>query len=213
MSHIYLDLDGTLTDPYEGISKSILYALEQLGVAPPGEDVLRECIGPPLLASFASLVGESRADEALQHYRGRFADIGWRENSPYAGIHDALGALVQSNFRLFVATSKPTVFADRIVSHFGLAEYISTVHGSGLDGARTNKAELLEHAISENRSTEAVMIGDRKHDAIGAAHNSIPFIGVLYGYGSREELTAAGATMLAATPVELPGLVHQALSR
>jgi len=132
--HLYFDLDGTLTDPFEGISKSIVYALDRLGEAPPAEDVLRQCIGPPLLASFDSLVGETRARDALTFYRERFGDVGWQENSPYDGIRELLQGMDDSGRTLYVATSKPTVYAERIVSHFDLREFFDGVFGSEQPG-------------------------------------------------------------------------------
>lgn len=207
MVDVYLDLDGTLTDPYEGISKSILYALDRLGEAPVDEIRLRQTIGPPLFETFAALVGAESAAAALAYYRERFGDVGWKENVPYPGIPEALEELADNGFRLFVATSKPTVFAERICAHFGLAPYFTRIFGSELDGTRTDKAELLAHAMAANSSTMAIMVGDRKHDAIGALHNKIPFIGVLYGYGSKQELQSEGAATYVTTPSELPGCV------
>jgi phosphoglycolate phosphatase len=206
--NVYIDLDGTLTDPYEGISKCICYALERMGLPSPGDAQLRSYIGPPLLDTFTPLVGEELAPKALAYYRERFGDVGWLENIPYDGIHDALGALTEAGNRCFVATTKPHVFARRIVEHFGMAQYFTDVYGSELDGTRTDKTELLEYAQARRSvERESVMIGDRHHDIIGAANNGLRAIGVTYGYGSAEELTAAGAESLAASPRDLPGLV------
>ena len=205
---IYIDLDGTLTDPYEGITKCICYALERMDFPLPGDAELRTFIGPPLMDTFTPLVGAELAPRALEHYRERFGDIGWLENIPYDGIHDALAALIGAGHRCFVATTKPHVFARRIVEHFEMAQYFSDVYGSELDGTRTDKTELLEYAqAGRSVSREAIMIGDRHHDIIGAVNNGLRAIGVTYGYGSAEELTGAGAESLAASPRELPGLV------
>jgi phosphoglycolate phosphatase len=201
--HVYFDLDGTLTDPFEGISKSILYALERLGAPPASEDVLKGYIGPPLLDTFAELVGDESAPLGLAYYRERFGDIGWRENVPYPGIEDVLASVRDAGATLYVATSKPTVFAEKIVSHFGLAEYFDDVHGSELDGTRVNKTELLAYYLAQNGSDKAVMIGDRKHDVIGGLDNDMVVIGVTYGYGSERELREAGACRIAARPVEI----------
>ncbi len=206
--NVYIDLDGTLTDPYEGISKCICYALERMGFPLPGDAQLRSFVGPPLLDTFTPLVGEELAPKALEHYRERFSDVGWLENIPYDGIHDALEALTEAGNRCFVATTKPHVFARRIVEHFEMAQYFSDVYGSELDGTRTDKTELLEYAQAKRSvKRESTMIGDRYHDIIGAANNGLRGIGVTYGYGSAEELTAAGAECLAASPQDLPGLV------
>ena len=205
--HVYFDLDGTLTDPFEGISKSIIYALDKLGETRPAENVLRQCIGPPLLASFESLVGEARARDALTFYRERFGDVGWQENIPYVGIPELLQRLVDSGRTLYVATSKPKCYAERIVSHFNLRQFFAGVFGSELDGRRTNKVELLEFALSANASGDAVMIGDREHDVIGAISNDMRIIGVTYGYGTEEELRSAGATQIASSPAAIGALV------
>ncbi len=205
--HVYFDLDGTLTDPFEGISKSIIYALDKLGEARPAENVLRQCIGPPLLASFESLVGEARARDALTFYRERFGDVGWQENIPYDGIHELLQRLSDSGRTLYVATSKPKCYAERIVSHFNLRQFFAGVFGSELGGRRTNKVELLEFALSANASVDAVMIGDREHDVIGAISNDMRIIGVTYGYGTEEELRSAGATQIASSPAAIGALV------
>ena len=203
MDAIFFDLDGTLTDPKPGITRSIQYALDKLGQPTiPTEDELTWCIGPPLRASFVKLLGEASADLAVSLYRERFSDIGLYENSVYPGVVDVLTALRQSGHRLFVATSKAHVFADRIIDHFDLREHFERVFGAELDGTRADKSDLLAYALKTAavESSHAIMIGDRSHDMIGARNNGIRGIGVLYGYGSEQELTAAGASQLCATP-------------
>jgi len=203
MDAIFFDLDGTLTDPKPGITRSIQYALDKLGQQTiPTEDQLTWCIGPPLRSSFVKLLGEASADLAVSHYRERFSEIGLYENSVYAGVEDVLTALRQSGHRLFVATSKAHVFADRIIDHFDLRRHFERVFGAELDGTRADKSDLLAYALKTTAvdSSHAVMIGDRSHDMIGARNNGIKGIGVLYGYGSEKELTAAGAHHLCATP-------------
>jgi phosphoglycolate phosphatase len=204
MDAIYFDLDGTLTDPKIGITRSIQYAVDKLGhPAIPSEDELTWCIGPPLRASFTKLLGgEHSSDRAVSLYRERFADIGIFENSLYAGIADILTALARPGRRLFVATSKPGVFAERIIDHFGLRGHFERVFGSELDGTRSDKTQLLAYALKETSvdPARAIMIGDRSHDIVGARNNGMSAIGVLYGYGSREELTAAGALHVCARP-------------
>lgn len=205
---VYIDLDGTLTDPFEGIAKCICHALQRLGEPPPPDNDLRRYIGPPLLDTFGDLVGEKRAPLALEYYRERFSDVGWRENIPYAGIHDALETITLGGHRCFVATTKPHVFARRIVEHFGMTGYFVDVYGSELDGTRTDKTELLAWARAGSGSAaECVMIGDRYHDMVGARNNAFRAIGVTWGYGSPEELRDAGAIALAASPTELPALL------
>jgi phosphoglycolate phosphatase len=204
MDAIFFDLDGTLTDPKPGITRSIQYALGKLDhPTVPTEDELTWCIGPPLRASFVKLLGaEASADLAVAHYRERFSDIGLYENGVYAGVRDVLATLQQSGRRLFVATSKPHVYAERIIDHFDLRRHFERVFGSELDGTRADKSDLLAYALNAASvdSSHATMIGDRSHDMIGARNNGMKGIGVLYGYGSEQELTAAGASHLCATP-------------
>ena len=207
--HIYFDLDGTLTDPFEGITKCILYALDQLGFPHPGDDYLHRCIGPPLYDTFPDMVGQDLTLRAVDLYRERFNDVGWCENVPYDGIHDALDRIAKQGHKLFVATSKPHVAARRIVEHFEFAQYFDQVYGCELDGTRANKVELLAYAVAENpNAASRTMIGDRKHDLIGATANGMRPIGVAYGYGGVEELLAANADAIAASPDELPTLLE-----
>lgn len=201
MDTIFFDLDGTLTDPKPGITGSLQYALEKLGRPVPSQDELAWCIGPPLRDSLVVLVGEADADRGVALYRERFGDVGLYENSLYPDIAATLAAL-KPRARLFVATSKAHVYADRIVDHFGLRAYFEHVFGAELDGTRAHKGDLLAHALARTGTdpSRAVMIGDRSHDIVGARRNGVAGIGVLYGYGSREELTEAGAVHLCATP-------------
>ena len=210
MTTIFFDLDGTLTDPKPGITRSIRYALQKLDhPVMPTEDELTWCIGPPLRSSFVKLLGEDSADRAVSLYRERFSDIGLYENRVYDGIGEILTTLGQSGHRLFVATSKAHVFADRIIDHFGLRPHFSRVFGAELDGTRADKSHLLAYALKETATepADAVMIGDRSHDMIGAGNNGIKGIGVLYGYGNRDELIGAGARHLCATPADIPGCI------
>ncbi len=193
MKAIFFDLDGTLTDPKAGITRSIQYALEKLSRPVPETDELTWCIGPPLLASLETLTGDAElAPRALALYRERFSDIGLFENEVYPGIEDMLGAL---DVPLYVATSKPREFAQRILDHFELNRYFSQIFGSELDGTRSDKSELLAFALaqSDHPAETSVMVGDRKHDMIGAVNNGMTALGVLYGYGDRAELETAGA--------------------
>ena len=208
---IYFDLDGTLTDPKPGITRSIQYALQKLDhPAIPTEDELTWCIGPPLRASFAKILGaEDHADLAVTLYRERFSDIGLYENAVYDGISDILTTLSQSGRRMFVATSKPHVFATRIVEHFGLRHHFEHVFGSELDGTRVDKSDLLAYAlkIADVDPSKTLMIGDRSHDMVGAGNNGMKGIGVLYGYGSEAELIGAGALHVCATPQAILGCI------
>jgi phosphoglycolate phosphatase len=213
---IFFDLDGTLTDPKPGITGSIQYALRKLNRPVPSQDELTWCIGPPLRASFAMLLGgEELADRAVELYRERFGDVGLFENSVYPDIDDVLAELRRTPRRMFVATSKPHVFATRIIAHFGLSAYFDRVFGSELDGTRVNKVDLLAYALQQTGvdPAAAVMIGDRSHDVIGARRNGIRAIGVTYGYGSAEELIEAGASHLCASPRAVLEHIHSSLDR
>src|SRR5882757_9954671 len=213
MDTIYFDLDGTLTDPKPGITRSIQYALQKLDHPTiPTEDELTWCIGPPLRASFVRLLGgDHAADRAISLYRERFSDIGLFENAIYDGIGEVLAALGKSGHRMFVATSKPHVLADRIIDHFGLRDHFEYVFGSELDGTRADKSDLLEYALKTKSvdPSRAIMIGDGSHDMVGAGNNGMKGIGVLYGYGSKDELIGAGARHVCATPQALLGSISQ----
>lgn len=205
MDAIFLDLDGTLTDPRTGITRSIQHALAALDRPVPAERDLLWCIGPPLKASFRTMLGsEALAERAVALYRERFSDVGLYENSVYDGIPELLAALA-GEARLFVATSKPAVFAERIIAHFEMSPYFERVFGSGLEGAHAEKTELLKYALEQSglNGRRAVMVGDRSFDMIGAHNNKMTSVGVLYGYGSEAELRDAGAQHLCATPQDL----------
>jgi phosphoglycolate phosphatase len=212
MDAIFFDLDGTLTDPKPGITRSIQYALQKLDLPVPSQDQLTWCIGPPLRDSFVRLLGsDNRADLAVTLYRERFGDVGLYENAVFPDIEHILGALKASHGRLFVATSKARVFAVRIIEHFGLNSYFEHVFGAELDGTRVHKTDLLAYALEKTGvdPLQALMIGDRSHDMIGARNNGMAAVGVLYGYGSREELIGAGASHVCATPGEVLDQIHR----
>lgn len=195
---LFFDLDGTLTDPREGIVGCIRHALLRLECLVPPDPELDRCIGPPLRESFCRLAGEALADAAVEHYRERFRATGMFENSVYPEVPGALQALAAAGWRLLVVTSKPGVFAEQILRHFELAPHFAAVYGSELSGLRADKSELIAHVLaSEGILPEsALMIGDRSHDVLGARKNGVRAAGVLWGYGSREELATAGADRL-----------------
>jgi len=216
--HLLFDLDGTLTDPFLGITRCIQHALEDLGQSPPSAESLRWCIGPPLKKSFVLLLGpknENLADVALAKYRERFSTIGLIENDVYPGIAEALDTLQQSGQILHVATSKPSVYAKRIADHFGLTKYFRSIHGSELDGTRSDKTTLISHLLLREGipSGDALMIGDREHDMIGARRNRVAGLGVLWGYGNQDELVRAGAFACIASPSNLLEAVSNRLLR
>ncbi len=207
IKNVLFDLDGTLTDPAEGITNALMHAQRRLGMAVSPREALYVFIGPPLIETFMSEWGLTRAksEQALVYYREHFSTKGLFENVPYEGIGQALAELKRAGLRLFVATSKPEPLSLRILEHFDLLPYFEAVAGSTMDEQRTKKGEVIAYALQTFHldPAETVMVGDRKHDVIGARENGLPCLGVLYGYGSREELTEAGAAALAADVGEL----------
>ena len=207
-SSVLLDLDGTLTNPYQGIAASIRQALQRMGVAPASDDDLRWAIGPPPRQTFARLLNtddEGHIEKALAFYRERYSTIGLFENSVYPGVPEMLAGLHAAGCRLFVATSKPVVYARKIVGHFDLAKYFTAVHGSELDGKNENKPDLIRFILStEGLTPRAVaMVGDRVHDIVAAKENAVSAVGVTWGFGPRSELEAARADMICDSPSEL----------
>jgi len=204
---ILFDLDGTLTDPREGITRSIQHALAKLGIDEPDLTKLEPFIGPPLLQAFMEFYGfdEARAWEAVGHYRERFKTVGLYENLLFDGVLEMLEHLRGQGRTLYVATSKPSVFAREIARHFAFDHHFKVIYGSELDGTRTNKIELIAHLIAEERldPEHTLMIGDRKHDLIGAHRNGLQAVGVGYGFGSHAELMAESPAYYYAT---LPAL-------
>jgi phosphoglycolate phosphatase len=208
--NVLFDLDGTLTDPREGIVACIQHALASLLRPVPDESALLKFIGPPLRDCFRELLGsDDGVEAAVAAYRDRFRAVGMLENAVYEGIPEALATLRTRGARLYVATSKPRVFAERILEHFDLAKHFTATYGSELDGTRSDKRELIAHVLAESRLSphSTVMVGDRSHDVLGARANAVLPVGVLWGYGSREELTAAGAERLCVDPSELERIV------
>ena len=211
--NVLFDLDGTLTDPAEGITNALMHAQRRLGRPVSSREELFVFIGPPLIEMFMSEWGLTRAeaDQALVYYREHFGVKGLFENVPYEGIGACLADLKAAGLRLFVATSKPEPLSLRILEHFDLLKYFEAVAGSTMDEQRTKKGQVIAYALETYHldPAETVMVGDREHDVIGARENGLPCIGVLYGYGSREELTRAGATALAADLSELETLLKR----
>lgn len=206
--NVLLDLDGTLTDPREGIVGCIKYALNELAHGCPGDSELSRYIGPPLQETFSVLLRSTdpaRINTAVALYRARFAVTGMFENSVYPGITEALSDLQELGAVLYVATSKPQAYAVKIVEHFGLREFFRAVYGSELDGTRSSKADLIAHILKTESLSPAstCMVGDRLHDVVGAKANSVFPVGVLWGYGSRDELVSAGAAALCESPATL----------
>lgn len=208
--NILFDLDGTLTEPKEGICKSVQYALEAFGIKA-GLDELEPFIGPPLKDSFMQYYNftEEQALEAVKKYRERFETVGLYENKLIPGIDKMLEALSEKGYEVAVASSKPQPFVERILEHFDIAEYFNVVVGSGLDGSLYTKAEVVSEALRQLNVKEdadrsaTVMVGDRKFDIEGAIANHLHSIGVYFGYAAPGELEAAGAEVIVRTVEEL----------
>ena len=203
---ILFDLDGTLTDPKPGITKSVQYALSKMDIIEEDIEKLTPFIGPPLKASFKEFynMSDEQATQAIVYYRERCSTVGLYENMVYVGMQELLEELQNRGKKLYVATSKPSVFAIKILEHFRLIHFFQAVIGSELDGTRVEKTEVIKFVLStiEDRS-RVVMIGDRKYDIIGARENQIDAIGVAYGYGSYEELETAKPNYIVNTVSEL----------
>lgn len=206
---LLFDLDGVLTDPYVGISRCIAYAIERLGIQHASNTDYRAFIGPPIQSTFRLLCGDdSLVETAVGLYRERFAAIGIFENEMYSGVREMLGAL--SSDALYVCTSKPTVYAERIIEHFGLMKHFAKVYGSELNGVRSEKVELIAWLLEQERLSppDCAMIGDRQHDIVGARSNHVAAYGALWGYGSEKELLDAGAERVFSRPIDLAEWFH-----
>lgn len=205
---ILFDLDGTLTDSGEGIFNGLMYAVEKMGLPYHERSFYRRFIGPPLIWSFQTFLGLDfeAAQEGIRTYREYYTEKGIWENYPYPGVKELLRDLQAAGKKVMVATSKPEVMAKAVLEHFDLMPHIDFVAGASLDESRDQKAEAvgrcLEHAVGS-----AIMVGDRHHDVKGAAANNIPCIGILYGYGCREEFEEAGAAYIAETVEDLRPLL------
>jgi phosphoglycolate phosphatase len=208
IKNVLFDLDGTLTDPGEGITRCLQYALNEMGIECPAPAELHVHIGPPVRGALSIILkttDESLIEEALRIYRVRFSETGIYENKVYDGVPEMLTALRASSRRLYVATAKPLVFTERILRHFGLTDYFDGIYGSELNGHLDNKVELIRHILktSELSPSETLMVGDRMYDIFGAKENGCMSLGVTYGYGSEEELRNAGADLLCDSPGEI----------
>ncbi|MBE7036865.1 MAG: HAD family hydrolase [Ruminococcaceae bacterium] len=208
--NILFDLDGTLTDPMLGITKSVHYALRSFGIDEDSLEKLTPFIGPPLKGSFQKFYGfdEEKAEEALAKYREYFSVTGMFENKVYDGIPALLEGLKYRGKKVILATSKPEIYARQILEHFDLLRYFDFIGGSLLDGRRVEKSDVIQYVLEENRiqPENAVMIGDRCFDILGGQSQGLITVGVLYGYGDRKELEEAGADYITETVSELSDL-------
>lgn len=189
---IFFDLDGTLTNPEEGILNSIQYAADYYNVATVRED-LKKYIGPPLVDTFKELIGEDKAEEAVEKYRERFAaGGGMYENEIYPNVRQTLSALKDKGYILCTASSKPQIFVDKILEHFDIKKYFDFVGGASLDGSVSKKEDVIKLVLQQTgiENSQVLMVGDRKFDLEGARRMNMDAVGVLYGFGSYEELSA-----------------------
>lgn len=215
--NLLFDLDGTLTDSAEGITKCVQYALKKMGILEEDLTKFYKFIGPPLRASFEKYYGftPEQAETATAYYRERFHNIGMYENKAYPGMPELISSLHQTGLKLGMATAKPQLYAVPIAERFGFAPYFSAMVGSSLDGKLDNKALVIAeslrqlHITTDKAKVQTIMIGDRQDDVIAAHSNNIKCIGVGYGFGSYEELQSAGADYYAATVSDLEKLLQQ----
>ncbi len=206
--YIFFDLDGTIIDSSEGVTSSVAYALEKYNIKVSDKKEVYKFIGPPIIESFQNFYGFSKekAGEALKYYREHYKEKGVFQNTLYPGIEDLIKALKDDNRTLIIATSKPEVYAKQILEDFGIAKFFTHIAGSTLDGTRLTKSDVMKYAveISDIKDfSKAVMIGDREYDVLGAKEMGLSSIGVLYGFGSKEELEKAGADFIAASAQDI----------
>ena len=199
---IIFDLDGTLTDSQTGIINSLAYAFKQMGLPMPVQSQLKKFIGPPLSQSFQDFCGlnDIETQKTISYYRQYFADKGWKENQLLPGARELLAKLKQAGKTLLVASSKPEVFVKQILDHFEIDSYFTVIAGASLDDSRSEKSAVIAHALKTAKIEElkgCVMVGDRKHDVEGAKVQGLPTIGLLLGFGSRQELEESGAIAIA----------------
>lgn len=211
------DLDGTLSDPKEGICKSVAYALDKFGIHIGDLDTLKKFIGPPLLDSFMEYYGfdEATAHQAITYYREYFKRKGMFENVLYPHVEDLLSYVTKAGIDCIVATSKPESFAIEILQHFYIAHYFKDICGATMDGTIRKKGDVIAHAIKRNqlKSEDTIMVGDRLHDIYGAKENNMMSIGVLYGYGDEKELKNAGADVIVSDITKLRDTILMRLNK
>lgn len=215
--YAFFDLDGTITNPGVGITSSVAYALNKYGIDVPDKTTLYPFIGPPLIDSFMKFYGFSKekSREAVDFYREYYSVTGIFENEIYDGIEEMLSTLKNRGVYICLVTSKPEEFAVKIIEHYGFSQYFDMICGAAMDESRTRKSEVIEYAMDNIEKacniklskSDIIMIGDREHDIIGANEVGLDSLGVLYGYGNLEELTAAGATHIVEKPIDIIGIV------
>ena len=210
---VLFDLDGTLTDPREGITKSVQYALDKMGIHEADLTALEHFIGPPLYDEFSRCYGfsDAQAKAAVEAYREWFSVVGWKKNILFEEVPDLLRQLKQAGRQIAIASSKPTVFVEKILHLFGIYDYFDAVSGASLDGKIGTKAQVVSQALRMLHAVpgQSVLVGDRFHDVDGARENGIPCIGVTFGFGGRDELLRAGAASIADSIQSLLSLLLQ----
>ena len=213
MKRILFDLDGTLADPFLGITRSVAYSLKSFGIEVDDLETLKPFIGPPLDVSFREYyhMDEAQSWKAVEKYREYFSKKGLFENKVYEGMEDFLQSLLNMDMKLYVCTSKPEVFAKEILDHFSLTPYFTGIYGATLDGSLKNKGDVIAHCIKQEQLNiqDCMMVGDRQHDIVGAHQNQIPCIGVLYGYGSLEEFQEYHCDYIAKDLIELKKIIEE----
>ena len=213
MKRVLFDLDGTLTDPFLGITRSVAYSLTSFGIEVDDLETLKPFIGPPLDVSFREYyhMDEAQSWKAVEKYREYFSKKGLFENKVYEGMEDFLQSLLNMDMKLYVCTSKPEVFAKEILDHFSLTPYFTGIYGATLDGSLKNKGDVIAHCIKQEQLNiqDCMMVGDRQHDIVGAHQNQIPCIGVLYGYGSLEEFQEYHCDYIAKDLIELKKIIEE----
>ncbi len=205
MKHILFDLDGCLTDSFEGISNCVIYAMEKFGVKIEDVSSIRPFVGPPLVYSFEKYMNLSKEDahKATEYYRERYKDIGIFENRVYEGVEEMLSSLKKDGYKISLCTSKPQPFAKRIMEKFGLDKYFDNIFGATFDEKISKKEDVIKYVLENIKEKDAIMVGDTHFDVTGAHKNNIKCIGVLYGYGTKEELIGAKADFLAELPEKI----------
>lgn len=213
MKRVLFDLDGTLTDPFLGITRSVAYSLKSFGIEVDDLETLKPFIGPPLDVSFREYyhMDEAQSWKAVEKYREYFSKKGLFENKVYEGMEDFLQSLLNMDMKLYVCTSKPEVFAKEILDYFSLTPYFTGIYGATLDGSLKNKGDVIAHCIKQEQLNiqDCMMVGDRQHDIVGAHQNQIPCIGVLYGYGSLEEFQEYHCDYIAKDLIELKKIIEE----
>ncbi len=207
---LFFDLDGTVSNNFQGISRCLNFALECLSLRQLTDEEVLPFIGPPFRESLPRVFPGINAEAALAYYRDRYEKTGWLENTLYDGMAQAIRSLHLQGFTIALCTSKPRIFAERIIEHFDLARYFDGIHGPELDGKFDRKTDLLAHLVQHYKAApeNVVMIGDRDKDVEAALHVGAQTLGVLWGFGSREELVGAGAKYMVTRPDELVHTIH-----